>query len=79
MGKNTLGFLYLKQTMTLSDQSISVCKNGVVWIQRYLSQKMQQQHFFDFQPLLRGLHGRTFDRQPLRLCISLTFQHVKTH
>ena len=55
--------LDLKQTITLPDQSTSNCRNGVVWIQIYLCQEMQLQHFHNFWSLLRGLCGKKFDRQ----------------
>ena len=68
-------FLDLEQTITLPDQSTSVCRNGVVRLQIYLCREMQQQHFHNFRSLLRGLHGRKFYRQPRRVCIPVTFQH----
>ena len=51
-------FLDLKQIITLTDQSTSICKNDVVRIKIYLCQEMQWQHFHNFRSLLRGLHEK---------------------
>ena len=56
-GRMFWNLLDLKQTITLPDQSTSVCRNDVVRIQIYVSGDAIQL-FHNFRSLLRGVHGK---------------------